>query len=160
MKRRHRKIRSVCKWSGAVVTVLLVVIWVGSAWRRSALYLLPTFALSADSGQYGVAWLEPWSIVPDIDGLGWTFSPSTFLRFAWGFDFDRGPIQTGHISVTIYFPGWFLALLTGLPTAWLWYRERRRAPGLCINCGYDLRGAEHNVCPECGVEVVNVVGVS
>ena len=31
-----------------------------------------------------------------------------------------------------------------------WLRKRR---GHCINCGYDLRGAEHEVCPECGVEV-------
>ncbi len=29
----------------------------------------------------------------------------------------------------------------------------RRKRGRCINCGYDLRGAEHEVCPECGVEV-------
>ncbi len=26
----------------------------------------------------------------------------------------------------------------------------RRKHGLCIKCGYDLRGAEHDVCPECG----------
>ncbi len=29
----------------------------------------------------------------------------------------------------------------------------RRKRGCCIKCGYDLRGAEHEVCPECGVEV-------
>ena len=26
----------------------------------------------------------------------------------------------------------------------------RRKRGLCIKCGYDLRGTEHEVCPECG----------
>ena len=29
----------------------------------------------------------------------------------------------------------------------------RRRRGHCPQCGYDLRGAEHEVCPECGVEV-------
>ena len=29
----------------------------------------------------------------------------------------------------------------------------RRKRGLCVKCGYDLRGAEHDVCPECGAEV-------
>ena len=32
-------------------------------------------------------------------------------------------------------------------------RVIRHKRGLCIKCGYDLRGAEHEVCPECGVEV-------
>ncbi len=27
--------------------------------------------------------------------------------------------------------------------------------GHCIKCGYDLRGAEHEVCPECGVAVAD-----
>ena len=26
----------------------------------------------------------------------------------------------------------------------------RRKRGLCVACGYDLRGAEHEACPECG----------
>ena len=32
-------------------------------------------------------------------------------------------------------------------------RLLRRKRGLCITCGYDLGGAEHEACPECGVEV-------
>ena len=26
----------------------------------------------------------------------------------------------------------------------------RRKRGLCVACGYDLRHADHNACPECG----------
>ena len=33
-------------------------------------------------------------------------------------------------------------------------RHRRRKRGLCIHCGYDLRGTTGGVCSECGVEVV------
>ncbi len=29
-------------------------------------------------------------------------------------------------------------------------RVIRRKRGHCIKCGYDLRGAEHEACPECG----------
>ena len=32
-------------------------------------------------------------------------------------------------------------------------RAIRRRSGRCPKCAYDLRGAEHEVCPECGVEV-------
>ena len=32
-----------------------------------------------------------------------------------------------------------------------WLRRRRR--GLCIHCGYDLRGTAHERCPECGGSV-------
>jgi hypothetical protein len=35
------------------------------------------------------------------------------------------------------------------------YRARQRR-GLCVSCAYDLRGAAHERCPECG-EVVGVV---
>jgi hypothetical protein len=34
-------------------------------------------------------------------------------------------------------------------------RKRRRARGLCLACGYDLR-ASPNQCPECGVTVANL----
>ena len=33
-------------------------------------------------------------------------------------------------------------------------RHLRRKRGLCVICGYDLRHAEHEVCPECGGELL------
>ena len=41
-----------------------------------------------------------------------------------------------------------------LPTIMLiaaWRRRRRRQRGLCLACGYDLRGGSHERCPECGI---------
>jgi hypothetical protein len=45
---------------------------------------------------------------------------------------------------------WLFFLLLALPELLYRYRlSRRRKPGLCPNCGYDLR-ASPNACPECG----------
>lgn len=32
--------------------------------------------------------------------------------------------------------------------------EFRRKNGICVNCGYDLRGNTTGVCPECGESVI------
>ena len=60
-------------------------------------------------------------------------------------------------SQLLILPYWVLVVAFGsLPACWFsWhYRNarvvRRRAKrGLCVSCGYDLRGCDH-VCPECG----------
>ena len=47
----------------------------------------------------------------------------------------------------------FYALILWLPFAPFQLRRYMRIKrGLCIKCGYDLRGTEHEVCPECGEE--------
>jgi len=60
------------------------------------------------------------------------------------------PRAEGHL-ITI--PFWTLLVfftLAGAPFWLIWYRNRRRrAPGLCRHCGYDLR-ASPDRCPECG----------
>jgi hypothetical protein len=53
----------------------------------------------------------------------------------------------------VSFPVWAIALTSAaLPMIWLRRRVRRRhrhRRGLCLQCGYDLRGAGER-CPECG----------
>jgi hypothetical protein len=60
--------------------------------------------------------------------------------------------------VTVHVPLWPFFLLTFIPTAFLWHRDRRSPPGRCRRCGYDLTGNESGVCPECGVEVADERG--
>jgi hypothetical protein len=51
----------------------------------------------------------------------------------------------------LYLPMWLPVLVFGVPTGWLIYRaRRRRLPGTCGKCGYDLTGNVSGRCPECG----------
>ncbi len=58
-----------------------------------------------------------------------------------------GPIWPGFAINTALYAAILWLLRFGPGTA---RRMIRRKRGRCINCGYDLRGAEHEVCPECG----------
>ena len=59
-------------------------------------------------------------------------------------------IWPGFAVNTIFYAA-ILSLLWSSP--FVVRRLIRRKRGLCIKCGYDLRGAEHQACPECGVEL-------
>ena len=43
-------------------------------------------------------------------------------------------------------------VVVAIPTAILWYRDRRPPKGHCRKCGYDLTGNVSGVCSECGAE--------
>ncbi len=58
------------------------------------------------------------------------------------------PIWPGFAINTIFYAAILWLLTLGPFTV---RRMIRRKRGLCIKCGYDLRGAEHEDCPECGV---------
>ena len=80
----------------------------------------------------------------DYRGLGMTMPRwvSRIVRVTHGPDWVLSGIEL---------PLWLLLLLTAIPTAWLWHRDRRRIrPGCCLRCGYDLTGNTSGVCSECG----------
>ncbi|MEE9129392.1 MAG: hypothetical protein V3T84_05190 [Phycisphaerales bacterium] len=57
------------------------------------------------------------------------------------------PIWLGFAINTVFYAAILWLLTLGPFTA---RRHIRRKRGLCLKCGYDLRGAEHEACPECG----------
>ena len=73
-----------------------------------------------------------------------------WLRRVFGSEYlPIRPIWTGLISDTIIYSAvWWLLL--SIPFALRSVLRRKR--GLCLKCAYDLQGAEHEVCPECGTE--------
>jgi len=146
----RKRLRSTCKWGGTAATVLLLVVWVGSRWWRAGFGLRPTVHLGVLGGRVVIAWNESWSIVP-VDGYWWPPERHA-VPFSWWFDGFRATGPGGVAYTFISIPIWVLVVLVATPTLWLWRCDRRRRPGLCIKCGYDLRGADHKVCPECGAE--------
>ena len=57
------------------------------------------------------------------------------------------PIWSGFAINTVFYAAILWPLICG-PFARR--RHIRRKRGLCVACGYDLRHADHDVCPECG----------
>ena len=69
--------------------------------------------------------------------------------------YDHG--SSGRWHGVLALPTWFIAVMgiaiAARPTWSLWRERRARArhgQGRCPACGYDLRGALHERCPECG----------
>ncbi len=89
--------------------------------------------------------------------------PDTLARRCGGFGeirqresvASRGSSRTPASMVAVRscsVPLWLPFLIVALPTAFMFYRDRKRIPpGHCKTCGYNLTGAEHERCPECGV---------
>jgi hypothetical protein len=78
------------------------------------------------------------------------------FAFLWLND-DPTPVYLGRLGVVVCVPFWAAVLITAtLPVAEYRSIQRRRrrrqreATGRCPVCGYDLRGNESGVCPECG----------
>ena len=162
----HPRIRKTIKWGGAAVTVLLVVVWIGSGWWSSPVDILSgswiemakgrllcgtwneNAALPADDAKRTVA------RILDLDyiygGLLGPKSPSLhmFGQFRW--------IRDGNDWI-LAIPYWVLVLAILPVTATAWRLDtlaRRRARiGFCPKCGYDRTGLARDggaKCPECG----------
>jgi hypothetical protein len=80
---------------------------------------------------------------PNVVGLG----PVTFHSSNHGFQ---------RLS-TVMIPDWLpIPVLAAYPIAYFaWRIHRRRRPGHCLHCDYDLTGNESGACPECGEPVPN-----
>jgi hypothetical protein len=101
---------------------------------------------------------EGWNISADSSrGSNDNFVNPRRLGFAY---FDKTWDATPRVrrrTTALVVPLWFLMLVFSIVPA-LWTRSalhrRRRATrakrGLCVACGYDLRGSGGDVCPECG----------
>ncbi len=85
----------------------------------------------------------PPSFVPA--GAGWL---PDLHRFSLGPHYGSGYI--------LFLPLRTAVVVFALMLSWSWYvplhrRHKRKKLGLCLKCGYDLRGSEDR-CPECGEE--------
>jgi hypothetical protein len=140
----HPRIRKTIKWGGAAVTVLLLVVWIGSGWFYSI--RAARIAIGCAHGSLVVA--------PNGDGR-------SMPTWWWGWHFYRIPAgfdlwfsYKGEYDWSV--PLWVLIAPLGASTALAWRADARahnaRARlNLCPKCNYDRAGiaADAN-CPECG----------
>jgi hypothetical protein len=94
----------------------------------------------------------------DRGGIGFRYVRND----AW---YPRAQLMHGYPAVTstaFAVPYWAITMATAVwPGVMVWrrVRSRRRATqGLCVTCGYDLRGSPDGRCPECGVTAATTEG--
>ena len=156
----HPRIRKTVKWGGAVVTVQVVVVWIGSGWvgftRITGDQQIDQLARGRVTHEYlrfgfGTGIMK--------DRRWWISRPP---RWDLGFEFASDPRGFRRIYVPLWIPAMASASVTG--ACWLLdARARRRARvGFCPKCNYDrtgLRGGAGAVCPECGAAASGAPGV-
>lgn len=151
----HPRIRKAIKWGGAVVTVLLIVMWAVTL-RTNMMYVWPSGrGLVAANGQIGIL-----SMAQPMGWIGFNYVENSAASTAWWFSYVQTP---GHSQLRV--PFW-LPVAIGFGIAGAARRfdtlARRRAKlNLCPNCGYDrtgLRDGENGIaqCPECGAATASV----
>ncbi len=157
-----RRARRIAKWTGLTLALLIAAAWIVSLWwwcvysrisptefrsaglARGALVYSRSF-FSQSSGVTQARWRAV--RLPDPHNLG--LPPSEAASLYMGL--PRGRSVSGSLYVIV--PLWIPFVVLAIPTAWLFWTDRRaRRVGHC-RCGYDLAGLPANAaCPECGKE--------
>jgi hypothetical protein len=157
------KIRKTIKWGGAAVTVLLVVVWIGSIDRRFEW---------GGCGPRHLGWAIDdrcacLSFVTSINGLGpdWSIGLPPAVDRSWGFGHETNVVNAAGSLRAASFPSysqeiysvalWIPASIVLGMSAAVWYVDgriaRRQRMGRCPKCNYDRAGIGAGaVCPECG----------
>lgn len=174
-KRRRTAIRKAarksCKWGGAVVTVLLIVVWIGSPWYQAHVGWFKTksyISATVYIGTFFVYWDEhpaapPFTIWYLERATGRQWERWLSLRGQWGVGRDQVAKAATDVTLsTVAFPIWLPLVVVLVGTCLVWRADiramRRAREGLCAACGYDLVGVvgvvgvagTAAVCPECG----------
>ncbi|MFH1746135.1 MAG: hypothetical protein ABIG44_03720 [Planctomycetota bacterium] len=142
---RRRRARRLLKWVGTALCGLCVLAW--------AVGLLRPLHYVAGTHSYALGWgsiriLAHRTHVPE-DARGWGLQePDDNRPHVWL------TVINHKVSVGVVVPLWMPFVTLAAPTAFLWWRDRRRIPpGHCRKCGYNLTGNVSGVCPECGVGI-------
>jgi len=139
--------RRILKWTGFGLSLLSLLIWVASFLWFGRVRVGGRIALAILWGRLACEVYPSGRLPPFVSSIG--ILPYTDLGIRnRGWPWTAGPtppLQTVDIPLS------FVLIVTAIPTAWLFHRDRRRIrPGCCLRCGYDLTGNPSVVCTECG----------
>jgi len=139
--------RKTVKWGWLVLTIFLVVVWMGGSWWRVVWSAPAGGSVRLFAGQVRISAPLFGGGPRDRSRLRIETDP---VPNQWWFDWGT-TARGDHCRV----PLWFPTLLSLLATAAAWRADakylRRSRVGLCAGCGYDRAGlAAGAVCPECG----------
>jgi hypothetical protein len=153
-------LRTFCRWMLTILTVMLVVVWIGS--RRYDL-LFSRYWNSDGRRMTLTANIVYGGFYFSIDrslhegegpsGIDWEVGrDKLFLRYL-AISFP----ERVHSVINMRIPLWLPPLLLAIPTALMWrthHIAHRRKPGMCKKCGYDITGlVSKGTCPECGTGI-------
>ena len=135
---------AICGVLGSVVTERnLIKAWQVDAYR----YVM----MQVSIGELSVMYVTENAPEKSEYRFGW--GPIGFLRAPMFLDPDR---SYSSMAYAAYIPSWLATIVLGVYPAFVfvkWRRvHRRRKRGLCVTCGYDLRGSPAR-CPECGAGI-------
>lgn len=147
------KIVTVLRWLLTILAGLSLFAWVFSCWLE--------VCVGVRDDDYVGVWRGCLSISYDY-GAKWadhTGEPSAWIGrrnlplLHWGSLEWSYPHPSSMIFIRLI-PLWAIALVCGLPAAWLWAKRRRLLPTDCQKCGYDLSATPAiSKCPECGAAI-------
>ncbi len=144
MMTRHHRLRSVLKWSSALIAVVIVGIWVASVWFVAVTYTGSSFMLGF---AHGFCWFKQDAFLPRWV-VQWAAADH---KAAYGMFLPEVQRQNGILTVGV--PLWIPFVCVAALTAIFFVKDRRRIPpGHCPACGYNLTGNVSGRCPECGAE--------
>jgi hypothetical protein len=146
----HPRIRKTIKWTGAAVTVLLLVGWMGSMLWGTGCEIVPGKFFFWARGTVRLDLAQP---VPGVvQSFEWMhFAPG--WKQEWKPECRLGKYPDWHLQL----PFWIPVTVSVVSAVFAWRLDtlaRRRARltfHLCPKCSYDRTGlAKDAVCPECG----------
>lgn len=155
LRRRNGRLGRVCKWAGLCGCSVAAAGWIMSLFVAVGLGLAGNQLLTPKGG---IAFLARphWSGSLWQGEANWSIERQRFPH-GWIPIYHPASRAAGASLSFTFIPYWLSLIVLAVPTAILFYRDRRYPPGHCQRCGYDLTGNVSGACPECGRATDRVV---
>jgi hypothetical protein len=137
------------------LTLVIGALWVPSMWRSMARFDGER-VFQVDRGTFVVRIPSETEVFIRWDQHpGWESYWRATPEASWGFPHTNEMFQSSIGGWSeIILPLWTVFGLSAAPgVVLLWRHRRRRLPGFCRRCGYNLTGNVSGICPECGTPI-------